>query len=251
MTGPKREKVILHEVTTQKILRLIKEQKLRQGDKLPTERALAQTLGVSRTSLREALQSLEANGILHIRHGSGIYLDLYDNSMLNPYDGADEENHLEVLATIHQMMEARMMIELYCIRQAAVSITPEQLEQLRQHEENEYRRLYLRDGAVAAPGLDFEQLIINFLGNPIIANSHKRLNSSWKSYLATINAVVLSPDQRHKHHLAIIRALEERNPAKAEKAMFNHLHKSEASINTLLAQYKGTRREQRVAPPLE
>ena len=69
MTGPKREKVILHEVTTQKILRLIKEQKLRQGDKLPTERALAQTLGVSRTSLREALQSLEANGILHIRHG--------------------------------------------------------------------------------------------------------------------------------------------------------------------------------------
>ena len=72
MITPKREKVILHEVTAQKILLLIKEQKLRQGDKLPTERALAAQLGVSRTSLRETLQTLEANGIVRIRHGSGI-----------------------------------------------------------------------------------------------------------------------------------------------------------------------------------
>jgi len=251
LTTAKREKVILHELTAQKILRLIKEQKLSQGDKLPTERALSQTLGVSRTSLREALRNLEANGIVRIRHGSGIYVDLYDNSMLSPYDGEDEENDREVLATVHQMVEARMMIEIYCIRQVAKSITPEQLELLREHEEQEYRRLYFRDGAVAAPGLDFEQLIINFLGNPIISNTHKRLNSSWKSYLAIINAVVLPPDERHKDHLLIMRALEEHNPGKAEKALYGHLHKSEQSIKVLLAQYKGAKREIKVAPPLE
>ena len=234
----KREKVILHEVTVQKLLRLIKDQNLQQGDKLPTERALAQELGISRTSLRESLQTLETNGIIHIRHGSGIYVDLYDESMLNPSDEADGGNYQSVLTTVTQMLQARKMTEPYCSQQAAKIITAEQLERLRRHEEAQYQRLYFRNGLVAAPGLDFEQLIVSFLGNPIISNMHKRLNSSWKSYLAILNAVVLPPNKRHKDHLAVIKALEEHDSNKAEKAMYQHLDKSEKSIIQLLKEYQ-------------
>lgn len=234
----KREKVILHEMTAQKILKLIKEQNLQQGDKLPTERALAQMLGISRTSLREALQNLEANGIIKIRHGSGIYVDVYDDSMLNLYGEIHQNNYKDVLITVHQMMEARMMTEIYCIRRLAETITPQQLDQLRGHEQEEYERLYFRNGVVAAPGLDFEQLLVSFLGNPVLTNIHKRLNSSWKSYLSILNAVVLSPDRRHKDHNLIIRALEDHNAAKAEKAITSHLVKSEKTIHLLLKQYE-------------
>ncbi len=246
MPTAKRERVIVHEGVVQKILCLIRDQNLQQGDKLPTERTLAQTLGVSRTCLREAMQTLEANGVVHIRHGSGIYVDLYDESLLRPMGNSGD--YESVLATITQMLQARMMTEPYCARQVAKTITPEQLERLRQHEENEYQRLYFRNGVAAAPGLDFEQLIVSFMDNPIISNMHKRLNSSWKSYLSTLNAVVLSPTKRHKDHLVILKALEEHDSAKAEREMYQHLKKSGKSIEVLLEHYRELKLE---LPPLE
>lgn len=238
MADRKREKILSHELTTQRILRLIKEKGLKQGEKLPTERELAATLGISRTSLREALQNLEANGIVRIRQGSGIFLDIYDESMIMPFSSPDLSSYREIVKMIMQMAEARKMIEIYSARQAAEVITPEQLSRLCMHEEEEYERLSSRRGQVLSPGLDFEQVIVEILGNPVISNMHKRLNSSWKSYLATFNAVVLSPNQRHRGHLLIIRALEERDPIKAGKTMSQHLEKSIQQLEVLMKRYQ-------------
>lgn len=56
------------------VIDLITTEALRPGDRLPPERDLAATLGVSRPPLREALRSLEAQGWVHIRHGQGIFV---------------------------------------------------------------------------------------------------------------------------------------------------------------------------------
>lgn len=53
---------------------LIEEGQLAMGDKLPTERALAEQLGISRNSTREALRALENLGVVERRQGSGSYL---------------------------------------------------------------------------------------------------------------------------------------------------------------------------------
>ncbi len=58
----------------ERLAALISVTGLRPGDKLPPERALAARLGVSRASLREALQGLTHEGRLQTRHGSGHYL---------------------------------------------------------------------------------------------------------------------------------------------------------------------------------
>ena len=55
------------------------------GDKLPPERELAEQLGISRNSLREALKVLEAMDVVEIRHGSGIFLRKEDTQ---PDDGS-------------------------------------------------------------------------------------------------------------------------------------------------------------------
>lgn len=55
------------------------------GDKLPPERELAEQLGISRNSLREALKVLEAMNVVEIRHGSGIFLRKEDTQ---PDDGS-------------------------------------------------------------------------------------------------------------------------------------------------------------------
>ena len=55
------------------------------GNKLPPERELAEQLGISRNSLREALKVLEAMDVVEIRHGSGIFLRKEDTQ---PDDGS-------------------------------------------------------------------------------------------------------------------------------------------------------------------
>ncbi len=53
---------------------LIREQQIEPGDKLPSERVLSEQLGVGRSSVREALRSLELLGLIETRHGGGTFL---------------------------------------------------------------------------------------------------------------------------------------------------------------------------------
>lgn len=58
----------------EQIQALIAKRRLREGDRLPPEAELALLLRVSRPSLREALKTLAALGLLEIRHGQGTYV---------------------------------------------------------------------------------------------------------------------------------------------------------------------------------
>lgn len=69
-----------HEVVIKKLVSDIFHHKLKDGDKLPTERQLSADLGVDRTSLRIALKQLEAMQVLAIRQGDGIYVRDYRKS---------------------------------------------------------------------------------------------------------------------------------------------------------------------------
>jgi DNA-binding FadR family transcriptional regulator len=64
----------LYRVVSSRIEALIKAERIRPGERLPAERDLATKLGVSRTSLREALIALELGGVVEVRGGSGVYV---------------------------------------------------------------------------------------------------------------------------------------------------------------------------------
>lgn len=64
----------LYEQIVQELLAHIRRENLTAGDKLPSERELAQALGVSRASLAQALVALEVVGVLQVRHGDGAVL---------------------------------------------------------------------------------------------------------------------------------------------------------------------------------
>lgn len=66
------------------VLSYISQKDIAVGERLPPERELAEQLGISRNSLREALKVLEAMGVVEIRHGSGIFLQKADTQ---PGDG--------------------------------------------------------------------------------------------------------------------------------------------------------------------
>jgi GntR family transcriptional regulator, uxu operon transcriptional repressor len=64
----------LYRVVSGKIEDLIRAENIKPGERLPSERDLALKLGVSRTSLREALIALELGGTVEVRGGSGVYV---------------------------------------------------------------------------------------------------------------------------------------------------------------------------------
>jgi GntR family transcriptional repressor for pyruvate dehydrogenase complex len=64
----------LKEQVVRELVRLIDGKALQSGDRIPTERELSEQLGVSRSTVREAVQFLQALGLLEIRHGSGTFV---------------------------------------------------------------------------------------------------------------------------------------------------------------------------------
>lgn len=64
----------LYEQVVDRLREYVHDEHLHAGDRLPPERDLADRLGVSRTSVRQAIVALEVQGLVEVRHGGGTYL---------------------------------------------------------------------------------------------------------------------------------------------------------------------------------
>ncbi|MGI2326355.1 FadR/GntR family transcriptional regulator [Planococcus sp. YIM B11945] len=104
---------------------MIRHEKIRPGDRLPSERELAETLQVGRSTIREALRSLELLGLIETRRGEGTFL-------------ADHRNHklVEVLSTfilqdrqsVEDVRETRLIHELSAIQSICQSAAKSHME---------------------------------------------------------------------------------------------------------------------------
>lgn len=106
----KRQPVYLQ--TQAAIKRYIEEHGLAAGDPLPSESALAKELGTSRPSLREGIKSLEALGIVEVRHGEGLFVKAFSfDSIFNnlPYSFATDGQSLRELTQVRSGLEEGLM----------------------------------------------------------------------------------------------------------------------------------------------
>jgi len=112
-------KNIKRDSTSEKIIQQIKEQikdgELKAGEKLPSERKLSEIMGVSRTSIREAIQALAFSGYLNVIQGKGAFIteDAKTHDQLN--------NLIENIPdmSLSSIMEVRIMFEGEYARLAA------------------------------------------------------------------------------------------------------------------------------------
>lgn len=110
----------------------IREKKLTVGTKLPTEREMCESFGVSRTALREALRRLSARGLINIQKGSGMYvseINIKDaiNSLNLYYDLKFDKNLLK------QFIEVRRYFEPEIAMLAARNRTEKNLKELQKN----------------------------------------------------------------------------------------------------------------------
>lgn len=126
MADPVKNTKIYEQVIDQ-IKNMIVNGNVKVGDKLPSERELAETLQVSRTSIREALRALEIIGLIESKHGGGNYIsENFESGLFQP---------LSLIFMIRQnslqeILEVRKAIEVETAAIAAQKITDEELEGL-------------------------------------------------------------------------------------------------------------------------
>ncbi|NEU30659.1 FadR family transcriptional regulator [bacterium LRH843] len=106
------KKTRAYEQVIERILESIEQGSINPGDRLPSERELAEQLSASRSVIREAMSILQNNGIIDIRPGIGIFLMQDEKeSVLNRMDkvinGNDGHNHLLELLEVRQGIEAQ------------------------------------------------------------------------------------------------------------------------------------------------
>jgi len=128
----------LIDIASEKLIQLITvDQKYKAGDKLPNEKELADELGVSRNTLRAAVQQLVGQGVLKIRRGRGTYV-ASGSDATNPF-GFDQIHVTQM--KLRDLYELRIMLEPELAATAASRATEEDLatiteigEKLQHHE---------------------------------------------------------------------------------------------------------------------
>ena len=104
---------------------LIRNESLKPGDRLPSEREMAQLLAVSRPSLREAVRILEARGRLSVRHGLGVFVEAPRSE--RELRAALAETEL----TLNELYAMREVLEVPAAGWAAENVTDAQLAEIR------------------------------------------------------------------------------------------------------------------------
>lgn len=205
----------LYELLAERLLEHVELARLQPGDRLPAERALAQMFGVSRGSVRQALLSLEMQGVVTIRHGGGVFLA--QPARRDPLGGLWERQ--ERLADIYAVREA---LEVKIAELAA------------QHCRDEDRRLMERalddmehdlgaGGIGAQADAAFHHAVTQASHNPIMADLMEYVSARvWESRIESLSQPGRPPLSLAGHR-DIAAAIVGRDPVAAAEAMRAHL----------------------------
>ncbi|MGE6738646.1 FadR/GntR family transcriptional regulator [Allorhizobium pseudoryzae] len=213
MTLPKR----LYQQIADQVRQLIQSGPYPAGARLPPERELAQTLGVSRPSLREALIALEIDGTIEIRMGSGIYV-------LSAAKPAASGRSLGESPT--ELMQARAVIESAVIARAAAAMTPETLKTLSSVVDS-MRRDIAEGRKPIEQDRVFHLTIAESAGNSVLAEivanlfdeRHSPMSDRMRGRFETPETWLSALEE----HEAILGALESQDPLAAQATMHAHL----------------------------
>jgi len=204
--------------------------KLKPGDMLPSERELVRTFGVSRTSIRDALRSLEAIGLLEPRQGIGtVVREFAAEAVLTPVAGA----LMQKRKAIDELMDVRVIIEPALARRAALHASAEQIAELQTILDRQEEKVRLGEPATEEDS-DFHYTIALAANNGVML----KLVHVLMDLLREMRERSLQAGGRQIKSLAahrkILAAVKRGDAAGAEAAMRRHLFEIEKIILPML-----------------
>jgi len=153
----------VYEEVAKQIERLILK-KLKPGDKLPSERELAEMLQVSRSSIRDAIRGLELMGLVEPRQGSGtIVREISAESAVNPFASALKQRQ----QLVSELLDFRKMLEPPLAARAATHASPEEVSEMEEILQRQEQRQDEGEAAIAEDA-EFHYSIALASGNSVV-----------------------------------------------------------------------------------
>ncbi len=204
----------------EKIKNMIVAGDLRPGDRLPREADLAERLGLSRNSLREAVKALSLINVLHVRQGDGTYVTSLAPGLLLDALSFVVEFHRD--DTVLEFLEVRRILEPAATALAAQRMTDDDIARLRIAHDNLAQEPSI--DALVANDLEFHRRIAAGAGNRALSSLIDSLSGRttrariWRG-LTEAGAV----DKTHEQHAAILEAIAARQPELARSWATVHI----------------------------
>lgn len=205
--------------------------RLKPGDKLPGERVLAEMLGVSRTSLREALKMLAAAGLVTIKHGQGVFIANHDHdSYLQKFVQQVLVNPQE----IKELFEIRKVLETQAAAWVAERGSTDQINRLAGLLTSTKDKLAQQPtpglALLAEQDSKFHLLLAEATNNSVLVRIMEGLLDLLADSRCRSMAVPGRPLKSLEEHRQVVEALLLRQPDAAREAMLQHLENVEKDI---------------------
>lgn len=214
----------IYQSIASKLADQINSGKLSNGSLLPSERELAEMYGASRTSVREALLSLQSSGLISLRQRARARVTQLSNPAFFQQLSGSVQSLLARPNGVADFQEARVLFECGLARHAARHASPKEIDQLARALAQNKRAIGDTTQFIATD-MAFHNILAEIPGNPIFA----ALNASLLEWLkeqrtvgvrSTIRGAVRRAYQGHEE---VFQAIAARDPEAADAAMARHL----------------------------
>jgi GntR family transcriptional repressor for pyruvate dehydrogenase complex len=187
---------------------------LQPGDRLPPERSLAESLGVSRVSLRQAVTALEVQHILEVRHGGGTFL------IRHPRDAAGQLEQRR--RRIPDVLETREALETKLAELAALRRTDDDLDQMERALQAMEQAIERGENGAKEDAL-FHGAIAGAARNGLLADLMKHIDPQVTETRLESLSQPGRPPKSLRAHRRIAEAIRAGDPKRAAAAMRAHL----------------------------
>ncbi|MGW0190790.1 FadR/GntR family transcriptional regulator [Streptomyces sp. NPDC003362] len=175
------------------------------GARLPAETALAQQLGVGRSTVREALRALAGAGLVRPRQGAGVFVVATE-----PVE--DWATRLR-RAAVTDVYDVRMAVEVHAVRLAARRRTPEDVEALHTALAGRRAAATAGDGAFVDADIALHAAAVAAARNPLLSALFDEFTPALREGLTGLLALTglrdNDPDTGDDSHAALVRAIED------------------------------------------
>jgi GntR family transcriptional regulator, transcriptional repressor for pyruvate dehydrogenase complex len=222
----KRQEKLSIQVADQ-IIDLILDGKLKEGDRLPPERELCETFGVSRTVIREAVSVLEAKGLVSSVTGSGTYVRSIQAEDVVSSLGLYISTMSKSVSMMH-LLEIRLVIEPRVARLAAERATEEDIQDLQEIWLAMCRLSHSEDTETfAKKDLDFHVRLARASHNPLFEIVLQPLTDVLYQLIYVGSGLPGAAKEACAYHRTVLDAIEAHDADRAAKAIMDHLKQTE------------------------
>jgi GntR family transcriptional repressor for pyruvate dehydrogenase complex len=215
----------VYEEVAKQIERLILK-KLQPGDKLPSERELAEMLRVSRGSIRDAIRGLELLGLVEPRQGTGtIVREISADSVVNPFANALKRRK----ELVSELLDFRKMLEPPLAARAATHASPEEVAEMEEILRRQEEKQRQGDAAVAED-TEFHYSVALASDNSVVLKVIDILMDLLRDTRARSLQVEGRPQKSLSGHRRILAAIKRHDGEAAKAAMRRHLEDVEEIV---------------------